>query len=193
MASVPARAVAGALVSAVAAAPAAIAAPITFVPGDLAVTYSVYPGLINPYTASTGGYVTPDIVAGTTVLPINPPVTASNGGSYPGVFSNTSVDANFGVTSPIYLGQITPTGTMVSTTDLTALTGITTSFSSKSELSLNLSTNGSALTLTRSSGLSTISPTRPCPPTKIFRCWMGRNTASSIAVSRAIPFPSRQP
>jgi hypothetical protein len=34
-----------------------------------------------------------------------------------------------------------------STTDLTALTGITTSFSSKSELALNLSTNGSALTL----------------------------------------------
>ena len=81
------------------------------------------------------------------MLPINPPVDASNGGSYPGVFGNTSVDANFGVTSPIYLGQITPTGTMVSTTDLTALTGITTSFSSKSELSLNLSTNGGALTL----------------------------------------------
>ncbi len=127
--------------------PLAIAAPISFVPGDLAVTYSVYPGLANPYTGSTGGYVTPDIVAGTTVLPISPPVTASNGGSYPGVFSNTSVDGNFGVTSPIYLGQITPTGTMVSTTDLTALTGITTSFSSKSELSLNLSTDRSALTL----------------------------------------------
>jgi hypothetical protein len=140
-------AVTGALVAALAAAPAALAVPINFVPGDLAVTYSVYPGLINPYTGSTGGYVTPDIIAGTTVLPINPPVTASNGGSYPGIFDNTSVDGNFGVTSPIYLGQITPTGTMVSTTDLTTLTGITTSFSSKSELSLNLSTNGSALTL----------------------------------------------
>ncbi len=143
------RAVAGALVATLAAAvaPAAIAAPINFLPGDLAVTYSVYPGLTDPNTGSTGGYVTPNIIAGTTVLPINPPVTASNGGSYPGVFGNTSVDGNFGVTAPIYLGQITPTGTMVSTTDLTALTGITTSFSSKSELSLNLSTNGSALTL----------------------------------------------
>jgi hypothetical protein len=59
---------------------------------------------------------------------------------------NTSVDGNFGVTSPIYLGQITSAGTFVSTTDLTALTGITTSFSSKSELALNLSTNGGALT-----------------------------------------------
>ncbi len=136
-----------AVIVAAAATSSAIAAPIGFTPGDLAVTYSVYPGLTNPYTGSTGGYVTPDIVAGTTVLPISPPATASNGGSYPGVFSNTSVDANFGVTSPIYLGQITPTGTMVGTTDLTALTGITTSFSSKSELSLNLSTDGSALTL----------------------------------------------
>jgi hypothetical protein len=135
------------VVIAAAAAPAAIAAPISFLPGDLTVTYSVYPGLTNPYTGSTGGYLTPDIVAGTTVLPINPPVTASNGGSYPGVFNNTSVDGNFGVASPIYLGQITPTGTMISTTDLTALTGIATSFSSKSELSLNLSTSGHALTL----------------------------------------------
>jgi hypothetical protein len=144
-----ASAVTGTLCAALAAAaaPAAMAAPITFTPGDLAVTYSVYPGLTNPYTGNTGGYTTPNIIAGTTVLPINPPVTASNGGSYPGVFNNTSVDANFGVTSPIYIGKITPTETMVSTTDLTALTGITTSFSSKSELSLNFSTNHSALTL----------------------------------------------
>ncbi|HEV2097469.1 MAG TPA: hypothetical protein VGR45_00930, partial [Stellaceae bacterium] len=98
IAGLPALALSGALVAA-AAAPAAIAAPISFVPGDLAVTYSVYPGLANPYTGSTGGYVTPDIIAGTTVLPINPPVTASDGGSYPGVFNNTSVDGNFGVAS----------------------------------------------------------------------------------------------
>ena len=56
------------------------------------------------------------------------------------------VDANFGVTAPIYLGQITPTGKTVSTTDLTALTGITTSFSSKSEMALNLATNRNAFT-----------------------------------------------
>jgi hypothetical protein len=135
-------------------APAAVASPITIVPGDLAVTYSVYPGLANPNTGSTGGYTTPVLVPGMTVLPINPnapnplttPVTAVANGTYPNIFMNTSVDGNFGVTSPIYLGQITSTGTFVSTTDLTALTGITTSFSSKSELALNLSTNGGALT-----------------------------------------------
>jgi hypothetical protein len=90
-----------------------------------------------------------------TVLPINPnapnppppmPVTAVADGTYPNVFTNAAVDGNFGVTSPIYLGQITNAGNFVSTTDLTALTGITTSFSSKSELALNLSTDGHALT-----------------------------------------------
>ena len=127
-------------------APVATAAPITFLPGDLAVLYSVYPGLPNPNTGSTGGYTTPNITAGVTQLPISPPVTAIAGGSYPNVFNNAQVDANFGVTSPIYLGQITTTGQTVSTTDLTALTGIVTSFSSKSEMALNLSTNRNALT-----------------------------------------------
>jgi hypothetical protein len=121
----------------------------------LAVLYSVYPGLVNPNTGSTGGYTTPDITAGVTVLPINnnapnppppTPVTANADGTYPNVFNNVQVDANFGVTSPIYLGQITPAGKTVGTTDLTALTGITTSFSSKSEMALNLSTNRNALT-----------------------------------------------
>ena len=133
--------------AAVALAPMAMAAPITFLPGDLAALYSVYPGLPNPNTGSTDGYTTPNITAGVTVLPINPPVTAIAGGSYPNVFNNASVDGNFGVTAPIYLGQITPAGNTVSTTDLTALTGISTSFSSKSEMALNLSTNRNALTL----------------------------------------------
>ena len=124
----------------------ATAAPIPFVPGNLAVLYSVYPGLPDPNTGSTGGYTTPNITPGVTQLPINPPVTAIAGGSYPNVFNNAQVDGNFGVTSPIYLGQITPTGRTVSTTDLTALTGITTSFPSKSEMALNLSTNRNALT-----------------------------------------------
>jgi|SRR5271165_2352971 len=132
--------------TAAALAPVATAAPITLPPGDLAILYSVYPGLPNPNTMSTGGYTTPNITAGVTVLPINPPVTAIADGTYPNVFNNAQVDGNFGVTAPIYLGQITPAGKTVSTTDLTALTGITTSFSSKSEMALNLSTNRNALT-----------------------------------------------
>jgi hypothetical protein len=146
--SVPRLSRAGALIvgTVLAAVPSAvIAAPITLLPGDLAVTYSVYPGLTNPNTGTSGGYATPNITTGATVLPINPPVTAVADGTYPDVFDNTKVDANFGVTAPIYLGQMTTAGKTVSTTDLTALTGITTSFASKSEMALNLSTNGGAL------------------------------------------------
>ena len=130
---------------------AAHAAPVTFLPGDLAITYSVYPGLTNPFTGSTGGYTPPNIPVGsTTVLPINPTVAAVASGAYPGVFNNDGVDGNFGVASSLYLGQITPGtggGVVQSSTDLTALTGTATSFSSKSEGALNLSTNWQALTV----------------------------------------------
>lgn len=135
----------------VATASAAYANPIDFIPGDLAISYSVYPGLTNPFTGSTGGYTQPNITQGsTTALPINPPVAAAASGAYPGVFNNDGVDGNFGVASPLFLGQITPGtsgGTVQSSTDLTALTGVATSFSSKSEGALNLSTDGHSLTV----------------------------------------------
>jgi hypothetical protein len=50
-----------AAVAGAALAPVATAAPITFLPGDLAVLYSVYPGLPNPNTGNTGGYTMPNI------------------------------------------------------------------------------------------------------------------------------------
>ena len=64
----------------VGAAPAS-AGPVTLIPGDLAVTYSVYPRLADPNTGSTGGYTTPNIVANVTPLPHNPPVTANADGT----------------------------------------------------------------------------------------------------------------
>jgi hypothetical protein len=164
-------------------APVATAAPITFLPGDLAVLYSVYPGLPNPNTGSTGGYTTPNITAGITQLPISPPVTAIAGGSYPNVFNNAQVDANFGVTTPIYLGQITPTGKTVSTTDLTALTGITTSFPSKSEMALNLSTNRNALTfLGYNSGVGALDVSNSNTPNHIDPS----NTDTQTATNRSV-------
>jgi uncharacterized protein (TIGR03437 family) len=61
------------------------------------------------------------------------------------IFNNNKVDGSFGVTSPIFLEQLTPSGTTVNSfavpTNL-----IVTSFSSKSELALNLSTDGSVIT-----------------------------------------------
>lgn len=145
-----AGAVPAALVGALIAAGAStgMANPITFLPGDLSITYSVYPGLANPFTGSTDGYTAPEIAVGSkTALPISPAVAASADGNYPEVFNNDLVDGNFGVASPLYLGQITPSGAVVSSVNLTALTGITTSFSSKSEGALNLSTNGGSLTV----------------------------------------------
>ena len=61
------------------------------------------------------------------------------------VFNNDKVDGSFGVTSPIYLDQLTPSGTTVNSYAVPS-NMIVTSFSSKSELGLNLSTDGSVIT-----------------------------------------------
>jgi hypothetical protein len=96
--------------------------------------------------------VNPDIVPGVTVLPpgcTSHCVTATASGAYPQVFNNVLVDPAFGVTAPIVLDQLTPSGTLVSTLqvpDGATVDHAVTSFSSKSELALNLSTDGSAVT-----------------------------------------------
>jgi hypothetical protein len=106
------------------------------IPGDLLVSTSYYKN-------------DPNIVAGTTQLPPGCAgancVTAIANGSYPQVFNNVTVDPSFGVTSPLYLEQITPSGfpqgvIPVPTNELT------TSFSSKSEGALNLSSDGRNVT-----------------------------------------------
>ena len=63
---------------------------------------------------STSDYVPADITAGVTELP---PGCAGSGctaaianGTYPDVFNNDQVDASFGVTSPIFLEELTPWG-----------------------------------------------------------------------------------
>jgi uncharacterized protein (TIGR03437 family) len=61
------------------------------------------------------------------------------------VFNNNKIDGSFGITSPIYLEQITPSGTTVNSYAVPT-NMIVTSFSSKSELALNLSTDGSVIT-----------------------------------------------
>jgi hypothetical protein len=120
-----------------------------FLPFNLAVTRSVY--------VDTGS-----ITAGTTVLPPNcslancpAPVTAVTSSAYPYVFNNDTVDGSFGITSKIYIDQITPFGWPLSSLEIPNSTQhgvgpekdqIVTSFSSKSELAVNLSTDGNALT-----------------------------------------------
>jgi hypothetical protein len=87
----------------------------------------------------------PGIVAGKTQLPpgcTTGCVTATAGSAYPQVFNNDLVDANFGVTSRIFLSQLTPSGRPLGTFEVKQLV---TSFSSKSELALNLSPDGRTL------------------------------------------------
>jgi hypothetical protein len=121
-----------------------------FYPGNLVISRSLYVD-------------TNSITAGVTVLPPNcsltncpTPVTAIVGSAYPYVFNNDSVDGSFGITSKIFLDQITPKGTLINSLEVpnSSQNGVpptkdqmVTSFSSKSEMALNLSTDGSALTL----------------------------------------------
>ena len=114
-----------------------------FTAGDLLVTTSVWT-------------TDPDITAGTTQLPpncatANPTYvtcgTAVAPGTYPIVFNNGSIDGSFGVTQPIVLDEIDPqNGQEVQAVtvpdDRNAGDYLTTSFPSKSELSLNQSTDG---------------------------------------------------
>ena len=117
-------------------------------PGNLLVATSVYQDDTN-------------IVAGTTQLPPGcgsaaaPCATAVADGEYPYVFNNASVDGSFGVTSPITLKELTPSGRLAGSLEVPNSTqpGVTsstnqmvTSFSSKSELALNLSTDGKYVT-----------------------------------------------
>ena len=70
------------------------------VPGNLLVSGSTY-------------RTAPGIVAGKTVLPpgcTSGCVTATANGTYPQVFNNALVDGSFGITSPIFLDQLTPSG-----------------------------------------------------------------------------------
>jgi hypothetical protein len=90
----------------------------------------------------------PNIVAGQTQLPPDCTgsncVTATANGTYPQVFNNALVDGSFGVTSPIYLAEMTPSGIPLGTIEVPP-SELVTSFSSKSELALNLSPDGKTL------------------------------------------------
>ena len=86
----------------------------------------------------------PNLVAGQTELPpgcTTGCVTATAGGSYPEAFNNALVDGSFGVTSRIYLAEMTPGGFPIRTVEVPP-SELVTSFSSKSELALNLSPDG---------------------------------------------------
>jgi hypothetical protein len=123
-----------------------------FFPGNLVVSRSVYDN--NPNNVQAGITVLPPNCAVTSGA-CSPAVTAINDGTYPFVFNNDTVDASFGITSKIILDQITTAGSLVTSLEVPNSSQVgmpptrdqmVTSFSSKSELALNLSTDHNYLT-----------------------------------------------
>jgi hypothetical protein len=129
-----------------------------FQPGNLVVSRSVYAGV--PSTVSSGETLPPGCVAGTVNIPLLPPAPpppnnttpvkvkcakAVADGTYPSVFNNNTADGSFGVTSPIFLDQMTPAGKFINSFAVDSME-IVTSFSSKSELALNLSDDRKSIT-----------------------------------------------
>jgi hypothetical protein len=119
-----------------------------FYPGNLVVSRSVYDNLASNVTF--GQVLPPNCVQSTGSC-----VNAVNNGTYPFVFNNAPVDASFGITSRIFLDQLTPSGVPLNTLELPNslqpwINGksdqLVTSFSSKSEIGLHLSTDGRYLT-----------------------------------------------
>ena len=161
------------------------AASLTFDPNDLVVSRSVYQG-----TATT-------VIPGQT-LPGGG--KATNNGLYPNVFNNESVDASFGVTSPIFIDQITTSGQNAGTVSIDP-TLITTSFPSKSELSLNLTPDGTGVTfmgystgsnqldVSNSNTPGIIEPGNPVTTTPTYRAVGQLNYDNSLQVTTTNAYP----
>jgi hypothetical protein len=121
-------------------------------PDTLVLSRSVYTGVAG--TVVVGQTLPPGCVAGTINVPLigggTTKVTvkcsaAVADGTYPTVFNNNGADGSFGVTSPIFLDKITDDGKLLDTLAIPS-DQIVTSFSSKSELALNLSTDKKSIT-----------------------------------------------
>ncbi len=120
-----------------------------FQPGNLVVSRSVYDN--NPNNVQVGQLLPPNCQQTQAGCNGN----ATNDGTYPTVWNNNLVDGSFGLTSAIFLDQYTVAGSLVNSLQVpnTRSIGVAplgdqmvTSFSSKSELALNLSTDGQYLT-----------------------------------------------
>jgi hypothetical protein len=127
-------------------------AGVFFFPGNLVVSRSVYDN--NANNVKVGSLLAPNC-ANTAVSSGTPCVAATNNGKYPEIFNNVIVDASFGITSAIFLDQITPSGFVLDSLEVpnssfknvrSESNQLVTSFSSKSEIALNLSTDGKLLT-----------------------------------------------
>src|ERR1700733_12122236 len=115
-------------------------------PGNLVVSRSVYDNLGGNVTV--GETLPPNCIA-------NGCAQATNNGIYPFVFNNVIPDASFGITSRIFLDQLTPFGFPINSIEVpnslersvgSESNQFVTSFSSKSELGLHRSPANKYLT-----------------------------------------------
>jgi hypothetical protein len=153
-----------------------------FKPGTLVLSRSRYTGIASTITigealplgcagGSTGLTVNVPLTAGGTAAVAVPCGIATDNGEYPNtldthnVWNNANSDGSFGVTSPIFLDNLTTDGDLLGNLPVPS-NQIVTSFSSKSELALNRSIDGRSITFMGyrggiGCGGSTVSPTRP--------------------------------
>jgi hypothetical protein len=117
-----------------------------FFPGNLVVSRSVYDN--RAANVTVGEQLPPNCT------PANC-VSAVADGTFPYIFNNAPVDGSFGITSRIFLDQITPWGFPINTLEVpnslerhisSTSDQLVTSFSSKSELEVHLSTSGKYIT-----------------------------------------------
>ena len=143
-----------------------------FFPGNLVVSRSVYD---NKSTNVKVGTILPPNCASTTGG-CSAATGAPYNGTYPFVFNNDIYDASFGITSAIYLDQITRFGWLINSIEVpnSSQHGVKTnsnqfvvrSFSSKSELALNSSATDTAAsspswaTSPQSARSTSLTPTR---------------------------------
>ena len=122
-----------------------------FEPGNLVVSRSVYDN--NAKNVQVGETIPPNCQSTQAGCPGT--TGATNNGLYPSVWNNVLFDPSFGITSRIYLDQITPSGWLLNSLEVpnslqrgvrTGSDQLVTSFSSKSEIALHLSTDGRYLT-----------------------------------------------
>ena len=132
----------------------AAAAQTFFAPGNIVVSRSVYDN--NPNNVTVGQLLPPNCQS--TTAGCNG--TAIVNGTYPYVWNNDTVDSSFGITAKIFLDQYTTAGTHVNTLEVpnnmqatqlppqrfAPIGQMVTSFPSKSEIALSLSTDGTKLT-----------------------------------------------
>ncbi len=124
-----------------------------FVPDTLVLSRSVYEGTasllvpgvtILPPGCVPGTVNVPLIAGGTTPVAVTCTTPIADG-TFPGVFNNAAADGHFGITSPIFLDDLTTDGRLLGTLAIPT-NQIVTSFSSKSELAVNRSVDGKSIT-----------------------------------------------